>query len=78
MAELDPLRAHITNHAASKVYPFQLLLQLIITNLPESHYEEVEAKVLPGRSDAGYKVSACVLHAVRALADRSECVQRSV
>jgi hypothetical protein len=38
-------------------------MQLVITNLPESHFEEVEAKVLPGRSEAGYKVRAHLDHA---------------
>lgn len=31
-------------------------LQLVINNLPESHFEEVEAKVFPGRSEETYKV----------------------
>lgn len=30
----------------------------MITNLPESHCEEVEAKVFPGRSEQAYKVRA--------------------
>jgi glutaminyl-tRNA synthetase len=31
-------------------------LRVVITNLPDSHFEEVEAKFFPGRSDDGYKV----------------------
>lgn len=31
-------------------------LRVVITNLPEGHYEEVEAKVFPGRSEEGYSV----------------------
>eukprot|EP00798_Chlamydomonas_sp_ICE-L_P030329 gene30329-35322_t len=31
-------------------------LKVTITNLPESHFEEFDAKVSPGRSDATYKV----------------------
>ena len=31
-------------------------LRVVITNLPDSHFEEVEAKLFPGRSDEGYKV----------------------
>ena len=31
-------------------------LRLVITNLPDDHYEEVEAKIFPGRSEEGYKV----------------------
>ncbi|KAL4447374.1 hypothetical protein ABPG77_007407 [Micractinium sp. CCAP 211/92] len=31
-------------------------LRVVITNLPDSHYEEVEAKYFPGRSEDGYKV----------------------
>jgi len=31
-------------------------LKVIVTNLPESHFEEVDAKVFPGRSEETYKV----------------------
>lgn len=31
-------------------------LKVVITNLPEDHYEEVEAKRFPGRSDETYKL----------------------
>lgn len=31
-------------------------LKVVITNLPDGHFEEVEAKVFPGRSEDGYKV----------------------
>eukprot|EP00873_Tetraselmis_striata_P027831 jgi/Tetstr1/448095/TSEL_035394.t1 len=30
-------------------------LKVVITNLPESHYEEVDASVFPGRSEEAYK-----------------------
>ena len=33
-----------------------LPLRVVITNLPDAHYEEVEAKYFPGRSEEGYKV----------------------
>lgn len=33
-------------------------LRVVITNLPEGHYEEVEGKRFPGREEAGYKVRA--------------------
>lgn len=35
--------------------PRLALLQVVITNLPESHYEEVDASVFPGRSEQTYK-----------------------
>mmetsp|Transcript_9586 Transcript_9586/g.20421 ORF Transcript_9586/g.20421 Transcript_9586/m.20421 type:complete len:801 (+) Transcript_9586:112-2514(+) len=31
-------------------------LRIVITNLPESHFEECDAKVFPGRSEDSYKV----------------------
>lgn len=31
-------------------------LRVVITNLPDDHFEEVEAKLFPGRSEEGYKV----------------------
>ncbi|PRW56443.1 glutamine--tRNA ligase [Chlorella sorokiniana] len=31
-------------------------LRVVITNLPDSHFEEVEAKYFPGRGEEGYKV----------------------
>lgn len=43
-------------HTSCIVIVFSFLFQVVLTNVPESHFEEVEAKVFPGRSDATYKV----------------------
>ena len=32
-------------------------VEIVITNIPKDHYEEVEAKLFPNRTEETYKVS---------------------
>lgn len=56
---IHKLEHHVRNHldeTSPRALAVLRPLRLVITNLPESHFEEVKALDFPGRSEAGYNV----------------------
>lgn len=49
------MRAHL-DATSSRALAVLRPLRVVISNLPEGHYETVQALHFPGRADSGYQV----------------------